>query len=261
MKKDIIYFFNLFKFNLKNAFALKGSFFISVFSMMLNNSTFFIIWYLFSSATGPINGWTSFDIFGMLGVAMLCFGITHGFFYGTVDLPEIVTRGKFDTVLLSPRSILSRLSGMSFSIIALGDILLGLIIVIWYGLINSFNFNSWIIYIFIILLGSIIFLCIRILVGLIVFYVYDGELISGQVFEIFLRPGLYPGSMFTHKMKIIFMTVIPVLITSSVGIDFLKTRESWILYLAILSTLFWTSITYLLFKKSIKRYESGNFLR
>ncbi len=261
MKKDIIYFLTLFKFNLKNASVLRVSFWISIFGMILNNTAFFVIWYLFSTATGPINGWTSFDIFGMLAVSMFIFGITNGLFYGVVDLPETVVRGKFDTVLLSPRSILIRLSGMSFSITALGDLLMGLSVIIWYGMISNFDLISWVIFVFIILLGSIIFLCIRILASLIVFYVHDGELISRQIFEIFLRPGLYPGSMFTNKMKIFFMTVIPTLITSSVSVDFMKTGEIWMLTLASFSTLFWVSFTYILFKKSIKRYESGNFLR
>lgn len=261
MYQDIIYFFNLFKFNLKNSFALKGSFLISVFGMILNNTTFFIVWYLFSTTTGPINGWTSFDIFGMLGVSILIFGIIHSLFCGIVELPNDVVRGKFDVILLSPRSILSRLSGASFSITALGDLIMGLIVIIWYGVINNFYFLEWISFLFVIFLGTIVFLCIRMLTSLIAFYVHDGELISRQVFEIFLRPGLYPGSMFTTKMKVIFMTIIPALITSSVSIDFLKTGHIWIMVLSIISTSFWVFLTVFLFKKSIKRYESGNFLR
>ena len=70
--------------------------------MMLNNLTFFIIWLLFMQATGPINGWTGMDVFGMLGVALIAFGVTHSFFYGLVDLPQFVVRGTFDSTLLSP---------------------------------------------------------------------------------------------------------------------------------------------------------------
>ena len=102
MKKDITYFIAQTKANLRNAHALTRSFWIGVFSMILNNLTFFIIWFLFMKATGPINGWTSVDVFGMLGVSMLCFGVCNSFFHGTRELPEFVMRGSFDSILLAP---------------------------------------------------------------------------------------------------------------------------------------------------------------
>lgn len=261
MRKDLLYFLCLLKYNLKNARALGTSFWIGVFGMVLNNSAFFVIWHLFMRATGPINGWTSIDVFGMLGIAMFCFGITHGFFHGVVELPHIVTRGQFDTVLLSPRNILVRLSGMSFSITAFGDLVMGLGVMIWYGVARNFHISEWISLIALVILGAIVFLCVRIIASLVVFYIYDGELISNQVFELFLRPGLYPGSIFPHKMKILFMTAIPTLLTSSLAVDYLKQGQTWLVILAFLSAGFWVMLAAYLLKKSVKRYESGNFLR
>ena len=261
MYKEIKYFLISIKYNLKNAYVLGGSFWIGVFSMVLNNTSFYIIWYLFISATGDINGWGSMDIFGMLGISTFCFGITNSFFYGVVKMPTLVSRGDFDAVLLSPRLILNRLSGMNFSITALGDLIMGFGVFIWYGIVKSFSIDQWALFLVTILFGVITFLCIRILVSLISFYIHDGELISGQIFELFLRPGLYPGSMFPSKMKIFFMTVIPSLLTSAVPIDYIKTNSINIFLLSFIVTIFWILITTIIFKISIKRYESGNFLR
>ncbi len=261
MKRDIIFFIAQTKINLKNAYALRSSFWIGVVSMVLNNVSFFVIWLFFMKATGPINGWTSMDVFGMLGVSMMCFGITHGFFYGVVDLPKLVLRGSFDSVLLSPVGSLFKLAGSSFSVIAYGDLLMGTVVAIFYGVYMNFSLYLWALYLFAILLGSIVFICIRLICSSVVFFLHDAEVVSTQLFELFLRPGLYPGSIFPNKLKLFFMTIIPALVTSAVPIDIVKYRSFNLIIFAVLITLFWFFIATVFFKISVRRYESGNFLR
>jgi ABC-2 type transport system permease protein len=261
MKKDILFFIAQTKVNLKNSYALKSSFWIGVVSMILNNISFFVIWLFFMKATGPINGWTSMDVFGMLGVSMMCFGITHGFFNGVVDLPKLVLRGSFDSVLLSPVSSLFKLAGSSFSVVAYGDLLMGTVVAIFYGVYMNFSLYLWALYLFAILLGSIVFICIRLICSSVVFFLHDAEVVSTQLFELFLRPGLYPGSIFPNKLKIFFMTIIPALVTSAVPIDIVKYRSFNLIIFAVLITLFWVFIATVFFKISVRRYESGNFLR
>lgn len=261
MIKDIKYFIAQTKANFKNAHALVGSFWIGVFGMILNNSAFFIIWILFMQATGPINGWTSIDVFGMLGIAMLCFGVCQSFFYGLRDLPESIMRGNFDSVLLAPVNPFLKLSSSSFSITAFGDLLMGLFIVIFYGIYMKFSFYIWVLYIFTTLIGCTIFICIRFLYSLVSFFIHDGEIVSQQMFEIFLRPGLYPGGIFPNKMKIFFMTVIPALLTSAVPIYAIKSNSFLIMLYALGITIFWIVLTLIVYKRAVKRYESGNFLR
>ncbi len=222
MINDIKYFIAQTKLNLKNAYALKKSFWVGVFSMVLNNLSFFIMWLFFMHATGPINGWTSMDVFGMLGVAMVCFGVTQGFFYGVRELPELVERGSFDTVLLAPVNTFFKLAGSAFSITAYGDMLIGFSVVIIYGIYLHFNLYSWLLFLFSLTLGCIMFLCFRLLCSLVAFYVHDADIVSTQMFEIFLRPGLYPGAIFPDKLKIFCMTILPTLITSAVPIDVVK---------------------------------------
>lgn len=248
-------------YNIKNAHALKRSFWIGVGSMILNNLTFFIIWFLFMKATGPINGWSSLDVFGMLGVALVAFGFCHSFFYGIVDLPKFVLRGSFDSILLSPASTLLKLASSSFSVTAYGDLLQGIIVSILYGILSDFSLFSWLLFLVTIVLACTIFISVRLLCSLIVFYIHDGEVISGQVFEIFLRPGLYPGAIFPNKLKLFFMTIIPALLTSATPIDIIKLQSSELLLITFLVTIFWVAFTYLIFSGAIRRYESGNYLR
>ncbi|MEK9179582.1 MAG: ABC-2 family transporter protein, partial [Patescibacteria group bacterium] len=212
MKNDIRYFIAQTKYNIKNAHALKHSFWIGVFSMVMNNVSFFVIWLLFMKATGPINGWTGIDVFGMLGVAMVCFGVTQGFFFGVRELPELVHRGSFDSVLLAPVNSFLKLSGSEFSVTAYGDLLIGIVVIIFYGIYLHFSFYAWFLFLFSIMLGCVVFISVRLMCSLVAFFIHDGEDISNQMFEIFLRPGLYPGAIFPNKLKIFCMTIIPTLI-------------------------------------------------
>lgn len=261
MKKDLTYFIASTKLNIKNAYALTSSFWISVFGMMLNNCTFFIIWFLFMKATGPINGWTSIDVFGMLGVSIFCFGVSNSFFRGTADLPELVVKGSFDNVLLAPVNSFLKLSSSSFSVTAYGDLLLGLLVVIFYGIYSKFSVLLWILFVASLISGCVIFICIEFLCSLVAFFVHDSSILSRQMFEIFLRPGLYPGAIFPNGMKIFFMTIIPSLITSAVPIDAVKEKSINLLFMTIVITLCWVSITSIVYKYAVRRYESGNLLR
>ncbi|MEK7588335.1 MAG: ABC-2 family transporter protein [Patescibacteria group bacterium] len=261
MLKDIRYFVIQTKFNIKNAYALRSAFWIGVVSMIVNNCVFFIIWSLFMKSVGDINGWTGVDVFGMLGVSMFIYGITFGFFHGVVDLPQMIVRGSFDNVLISPVNSFFKLATSSFLVTAYGDLLLGAVVFLSYGIYLQFSLYTWLLYVLAISFGAIVFLCIRLLCSLISFFIYDGDNISNQLFEIFLRPGLYPGAIFPIKLKTFFMTLVPALLTSAIPVDIIKTNSLKLLSLSLLVTSIWILITFLVYKIALRRYESGNLLR
>ncbi len=259
--KDIRYFITEAFYNIKNAHALAKSFWIGVISMVINNVTFFVIWYLFMKTTGPINGWTNTDVFAMLGVSMLIFGIVNSFFRGIVDIPQFVVKSSFDSILLSPVNTFLKVSGASFSVTAIGDLLMGLFIVIYYTVTSNLSMYALILFFIGIILGTITFLCVRLLCSLVVFFMYDGEAVSNQLFELFLRPGLYPGAIFPTKLRIFFMTAVPALLTSAVPIDIIKQQSILLVIVSLAITSTWLFFTYIVFRVAIRRYESGNMLR
>lgn len=259
--RNIRYFITEAFYNIKNAHALAKSFWIGVISMMVNNITFFVIWYLFMKTTGPINGWINTDVFAMLGVSMLIFGIVNSFFRGIVDIPQFVVRGSFDSVLLAPINTFLKVSGASFSVTAIGDLLMGLCIATYYAVASHLSMYTLMLFLTGIILGTITFLCIRLLCSLVVFFMYDGEAVSNQLFELFLRPGLYPGAIFPTKLRIFFMTAVPALLTSAVPIDIVKQDSVLLLLTSVVITAIWVVITYTVFRSAIRRYESGNLLR
>lgn len=261
MQQSLRYFITHTKYNLKNAYALTRSFWIGVVSMAINNSAFFVIWLLFMQSTGPINGWTSLDVFGMLGVSMFVYGVVNSFFRGVGDLPKLVENGSFDGVLLSPVSLFAKIAVSTFSVGAYADLLQGTVIVILYTILAKASLLTAVFFGVALILGVVVFLCARLLASLVAFFLHDGQIIAGQVFEIFLRPSLYPGALFPSPLKIFFMTVVPTLLTSAVPIDVVKSESVQLLGISFGMTMVWVLITLFVFARAVRRYESGNFLR
>lgn len=259
--KDITYFFTQIYFNIKNAHALAKSFWIGVSGMVINNTAFFIMWYLFMKATGDINGWSSTDVMGMLGISMLTFGVVHSFFFGIVKMSDFVNEGKFDSVLLSPVSTFVRQSGMQFSVVAYGDLLQGIAVTIWYILHIHLSFIDVGILLFGIILGSIVFVALVLVISSISFYVQDSAIIADQLRDILIRPSLYPGGIFPEGLKIFFMTVVPALLTSSVPIDMVKDPSLQMFTIPTVAVLVWVLLARYIFSRALRRYESGNMLR
>lgn len=261
MPHSIRYFITHTKYNIKNAYALTRSFWIGIVSMAINNSAFFVIWLLFMRTTGPINGWTSLDVFGMLGVSMCVYGFVNSFFRGVGDLPKLVESGSFDGVLLSPVSLFVKIAVSAFSVSAYADLLQGVLIIFLYGVLSGFGITAWLLFGISLVCAVVVFLCARLLASLVAFFLYDGQIIAGQLFEIFLRPTLYPGALFPNALKVFFMTVVPTLLTSALPIDIVKTKSLFLLVTGVSMTSVWVLITIFVFTRAVRKYESGNFLR
>lgn len=259
--KEISFFITQTYFNIKNAHALAKSFWIGVAGMVINNTAFFIMWYLFMRATGDINGWSSTDVMGMLGISMLTFGVVHSFFFGIVKMSDFVNEGKFDSVLLSPVSAFVRQSGMQFSVVAYGDLLQGIAVTVWYIVYMHMSAVDIGVLLFGIILGSIVFVALVLVISCISFYIQDSAIIADQLRDILIRPSIYPGGIFPEGLKLFFMTVVPALLTSSVPIDMIKNPSLAMFVLPTVVTIVWVLIAKFVFSRALRRYESGNMLR
>ena len=108
--------------NFKNEKELKSSFITSVIGMILNNTDFLILWYYFGNSIGNINGWDPLDIFGLYTFSATSYGIISCFCAGIYKLPNYISSGNFDKYLLTPKSILLKVSTSSISTSAIGDL-------------------------------------------------------------------------------------------------------------------------------------------
>lgn len=252
----IAYF--LWKKNLRAVMEYRVAFFLQVVGMMVNDSAFVIVWMLFFSITGTVNGWNGWDSLGLLGFGALTFGIAFGFFGGSHFISRYVLHGSLDEMMLSPVPVLLRVLCSKIDTSALGDAFFGVILLVIYLVHLQ---TSWITALFLIcavIPGVVITLSMSILAQLPSFFVSDGEAVGVSLFRSFLSPSLYPSALFPDGAKIFFTLVIPSTVVAGLPIQIMRSHSWTLLGMIWVLGIFWGVLAVFLFTRALRRYESGN---
>ena len=210
--------------NIQNNAGLKTSFFMNIFGMVLNDIAFIIIWVSFVKSVGVINGWTASDIIGLMGFSTFCFGFVLSVGDGLRRMPDHVSSGAFDRFLLSPKNLIPRIATSSFGSSAVGDMLLGIICLIFYGLLIHASLTQ-VLLILIIHCTSFLFV--------------DSEQITLGVFNFFLTPTLFNGGAFHGIMKFIFVFIIPSLLVGAIPVEIVRDISLRKLLMISILAIFW----------------------
>lgn len=109
------------------------------------------------------------------------------------------------------------------------------------------------------IISSIIFFSFSLISMTISFYLMDGENISNGIYQLFLTPTLYHGGAFTGVLRIIFVFIIPSLLSGAIPVELVKNMSLLNFVVIICLTIFWLILSILFFNKSLKKYESNNF--
>lgn len=241
-----------------NAAQLRLSFVFSVIAMCLNNISFIIIWVLVVKAVGPINGWGPYEIIALQGFTSIAFGLPAAFTAGLLRLPVMVQSGSFDSILLSPKNILSRTAFADFSADAFGDVVFGIICLSIYLIVqDQFISNGFIILINCILI-SLIFFSVILCIFSLSFYITDSELVCTKLLHTFLTPALMHGGLFDGFLKFFFVFIIPSLAIGALPTEMLIEFKASQLIIMFCLTCFWLFFSIKFFYMAVKRYESGN---
>src|SRR5215831_10473370 len=119
--------------NLKAALALRSAFLVQAVFMALNNFTFFVFWWALMGHVTTLRGWRIGDIQLLFGVVASAFGLTVTLAGGVRHLGRFIEDGGLDTLLTQPKSVLVHALGMRAQPSGFGDLVSGLIFVIWSG--------------------------------------------------------------------------------------------------------------------------------
>ena len=244
--------------NFKNEKELKSSFIISVVGMAINNIAFLMLWYYFGKTIGELNGWKPMDIFGLYAISGISYGIISSIFSGIYHIPNYISSGNFDKYLLTPKSILLKVSTSSISTSALGDLLFGVVCYVVFMIYSKLTIIQILLSIFLILVSCMIFYAFSLICMSVSFYLMDGHNVSQGLYGMLLSNSLYHGGAFTGLLRIIFIFVIPSLLLGAIPVEIIKTLSMSKLLLIIVLAIFWFIVSIVFFYKSLKRYESNN---
>ena len=82
--------------NLKASLALRGTFLLRAFFMMVNNLVFFVMWWVFFLEVEEIRGWRVADMAAITAVSAGAFGLAVVFGGGVRNLARIIAEGDLD---------------------------------------------------------------------------------------------------------------------------------------------------------------------
>lgn len=260
LEKEIIFTIFAIKKNFESSMELRGSFLLNLFGMMINNSAFIIIWMTFGALSKGMGGWQPIDVLGMLGFGTIGYGLCFAFFGGISDLPEIVSGGSFDKYLLSPKNIILRLSVSTIRPSAIGDLLFGVVTLVFWFIFTGVTFEKVIFAILFSIISSLIYFFFSVFVNSFAFWFYDSRSVVQGFFEFLITPSIFYGGAFQGIMRFFFIFIIPALLLGTVPIEAIKELNYWKLVLSIVLTVLWGIVSILFFNKSVKRYESTSFI-
>ncbi len=247
--------------NIQSGMELKFSFWFAIFGMALNNVAFLIIWMSFGAIAGDMGGWRAVDYLLAFGIGTSAFGIGLIFGGGLRKLSVHIRQGTFDKFLLSPKSVVWRLSTSELWVSAFGDLLFGIIsICTWVFLTDNFSLFVISNILFFVVVATLIWHFYSLLIHSLLFYFADGITIVQGLFELLLTPSMFYGGAFTGWLRNFFIFVIPSFLLGNIAIEVIKS-PTWEIYLTVsLITIFWIFFSLWIFKRAVRKYESSNFI-
>lgn len=247
--------------NWQSSMELKASFWTAFLGMAINNISFVIIWMSFGKIAGDMGGWKSIDYLLAFGISTFSFGIVFGFLAGMRSLPEFVKYGEIDKFLLSPKNLITRISISKFEPSALGDLLFGICtILVW--IFMTGNFSLFVIFniLFFTFLASCIWFYFSLFINSISFYFADGRTVVQGLFEMLITPSIFYGGAFQGLIRNIFIFIIPAMLLGNLPAEIIKNPSIKMYTISILVVSFWIFLGRYFFYKSIRKYESSNFI-
>ncbi|MDP1693954.1 MAG: ABC-2 family transporter protein [Candidatus Woesearchaeota archaeon] len=241
------------KINIQSGMEYRWNFMLQVVSMFLNDIIWLVFWYIFFKKFPIINDWGFIDILLMYAVLTVSVGIAGVVFGNYLEIARIIKNGGLDFYLSLPKSELMHLLVSNCRFTALGDLIFGFIIAI--GFISPIK---WPLFILLCTLATIIVVSFSVILGALSFFIGSStELSRNGIFGLYATSS-YPFSIFQGMTKVILLFIIPAGFVTGVPVALLKTFNWTQLGYMILFTIVLAVLARILFRKGIKRYESGN---
>ncbi|MFA6992944.1 MAG: ABC-2 family transporter protein [Candidatus Gracilibacteria bacterium] len=260
MQKELHFALYAIKKNLQNSAELRTSFLMNVVGMIINNTSFILLWMFFVKSVGIIGGWTAVDIIGLNGYTALCYGIVFSAGGGIRKLADFTASGAFDRFMLSPKNLLLRVATAHFSVSAIGDIVFGVVCLTIYAILINANILQILLMLLLVIIATIVFLAAVIGIYSISFFFTDADSVTRGFFELFFTPSLFHGGAFQGIMRFIFTFAIPSLLIGALPVEIIRNVSVGKLLLVSILAIFWFAVAIKFFNWSIRKYESSNFM-
>lgn len=246
------------KSNLFSQMEQRVAFGMQIIGMIVNNIAFTLMWVLFFGFFGKINNWSIPETILLQGMNALVFGTSFVFAGGIASLPFIINNGSFDALLLCPRRLYIRVLTCYLRDSAIGDILFGLILIVYSLITTHASWIQWIMLFTLVPPAVLIFTNVTLITSLVAFFFPDSERMARSLFEVFFNPSGYPTSLFEGPVRFVLIFILPSLVVAGLPAESVRDISFHTYLLVWLLGIVWTLIGIKLLHLAVRRYESGN---
>lgn len=163
-------------------------------------------------------GWTKWEVVALIGTHQLIGQIFQGFFYvNLANLPDLVRTGKLDILLLLPIDAQFAVSTRQFGMDNLINAMAGVAIVIFSLMKLSLvpSAGQVMLYCAAVILGVTVHYSIFLSLSTMSFWIVKAQGLIYGYFNLF-NIGRYPDAVFHGAFKVIFSTILPVILVANV---------------------------------------------
>lgn len=249
--------FLMFKINLQSAMTYKVSFIMQIFGLAIGDACFAIMWTFFFKRFPVVNGWQAQDMMLLMALSSINFGLFEFFAGGIWELSKKITSAELDQHVIFPQNTLWSVATSKSFIPGLGEVALGIFLYCIFGdltLLPIINFIS------LTLLTTVILFSFQVITQSIAFYVGNFEDAAEQLFVALAFCTYTPQGSFTGIFKIIMFTVIPGFFVAELPVKLIKSFDIYNFLLLLTFTVLTFILAIFVFKRGLKRYESGNLM-
>lgn len=247
---------------IKSRLEYKKDAIIGMFSFLITNLVSFASLVFIVKSIPSLNGWHMNELGFLYGFSMIPRAIDHMF---TDSLWYVgywyVRIGEIDRFLIRPVNPLFQVIAETFQPEAIGELLLGIILLIVCGskITIVLTFSSVIVMIVAVIFGSLIFTALKLITCSVAFWTKRSGQLMSMVYN-FADFAKYPIGIYHPIVKFILAFIFPFGLVISMPVDILihSTYNSWIVCIAIIGIAsILLSIGGFMWKIGIKNYESA----
>lgn len=257
-KRNLCLIGQYFKFNLASAMEYRGSFWLQVFGMAINNASFIFFWWVaFTKIGTAVAGYTFRDIMFIWALSASSFGLSKVLFGNADRLSRIIMTGELDNYLLQPRNVLINVISSRTQVSAWGDLGYGYLLVL---LTNGFNLGSLGLFTLFVILGAVFMSAMSAIYHSLTFFLGNAEKLANIAFEGAINFCIYPDRIYTGFVRALIYSAIPAGFITHIPLAVFKSFNAGTLSLLILAAIGYAAFAFWLFHMGLKRYESGNLI-
>jgi ABC-2 type transport system permease protein len=252
---ELTYLVAQWKSNFAGAMEYRAAFVSQIVGMFVNDAVYFAFWIVFFDRFTEIRGWGVRDMFLLMSIVALGFGLAFTFFGNALQLSHVIAQGQLDYYLSLPRSVLLSVLASRMNNSALGDLSYGVLTYLFTGRFTPGEISLWLAAC---LLTAVIFVMTFTLFHTLTFWLGNASLLAEQLQNAMLTFAMYPADIFQGAIRFMMYTLVPAAFVGIVPLNVVRGLDLGGLLWLTLAAGAITLISSRMFHAGLRRYESGS---